>query len=459
MVARRVLVIGLDCVPPRFAFERFAAVMPHLSGLRARGTYGAMLSSIPPITVPAWTAMFSGRDPGELNLYGFQQPRPGSYGRRLVTADDVHVPRVWDMLGTAGKQVAVLFVPPSYPPRPVAGVQVSCFLTPEADSPHTYPAVLQAELRAKFGPYLMDVQDVRSADRGALMGELERMTVQHFAIARHLWSSRKPDFMALVAIGPDRFHHAFYRDVDPDDPQHDPKSPFVGVGEQYYALLDRCIGELLAECDDDCAVLVVSDHGARPLLGGICINEWLIDQGLLRLHHYPQQVTPFAQLDVDWSRTQVYGEGGYCGRIRINVEGREPAGIVARDQVPALCARVRRDLLGISAADGRSLVHRVLGPDCYRVVGANAPELQVFFGDLSYRAIASVGHRDWHIASDDRGADSCNHDWQGIFALAGAGVTPRGQISGCTLYDVTRTVMGLMGVAAPAELLGRDQRQ
>lgn len=459
MVARRVLVIGLDCVPPRFAFERYAAVMPHLTGLRRRGIYGAMRSSIPPITVPAWTAMLSGRDPGELDLYGFQQPRPGTYERRLVTAEDVRCARVWDLLGAAGKQVAVLFVPPSYPPQPVAGVQVSCLLTPDADSPHTYPPELQQELQARFGPYLMDVADVRCGDREALLQELSRMTRQHFAIASHVWRSRRPDFMVLVTIGPDRLHHAFYRDMDPADPSHDAASPFVGAGREYYALLDRCIGELLACCGQDCAVLVVSDHGARPLLGGICLNEWLIEQGLLRLRHYPAQVTPFARLEVDWSRTVAYGEGGYCGRIRLNLRGREPAGVVTAEQVGGLVERLRAGLARIPDAAGQPLWHRVVGSESYRASGPHAPELQVFFGDLSYRAIASVGHRRLHIAGDDRGPDGCNHDWQGIFVASGAGIRPRGELEGCSLYDVTPTVLGLMGVPAPPDLLGKDQRQ
>jgi len=51
--AKRVLVIGLDCLTPQLAFEQFAADMPTLTQLRNQGAYGLLESVIPPITVPA----------------------------------------------------------------------------------------------------------------------------------------------------------------------------------------------------------------------------------------------------------------------------------------------------------------------------------------------------------------------------------------------------------------------
>ena len=75
-------------------------------------------------------------------------------------------------------------------------------------------------------------------------------------------------------------------------------------------------------------VLVVSDHGARRLDGGFCVNEWLIREGLLVLNHYPEQVTPFSKLDVNWDRTRVWSEGGYYARVFFNVKGREPRGVI-----------------------------------------------------------------------------------------------------------------------------------
>ena len=42
------------------------------------------------------------------------------------------------------------------------------------------------------------------------------------------------------------------------------------------------------------AILLVSDHGAKRIDGGICINEWLIREGYLVPQKYPQ--TPAGNL-------------------------------------------------------------------------------------------------------------------------------------------------------------------
>jgi Uncharacterized conserved protein len=68
----RLIIIGLDCMEPSLVFERWRQELPNLSRLMAAGSYGRMESSIPAITVPAWSCMMSGRDPGELGIYGFR---------------------------------------------------------------------------------------------------------------------------------------------------------------------------------------------------------------------------------------------------------------------------------------------------------------------------------------------------------------------------------------------------
>ena len=96
------MVIGLDCAPPRLVFERYRGVMPNLSALMERGTWGALRSSEPPITVPAWTCMVSGRDAGELGLYGFRNRVAGRDRAAIGDGRDVRVKRVWDWLGEHG---------------------------------------------------------------------------------------------------------------------------------------------------------------------------------------------------------------------------------------------------------------------------------------------------------------------------------------------------------------------
>lgn len=452
----RLLLIGLDCAAPKLVFDRYRPFLPNLAKLMGAGTWGPLRSTQPPITVPAWACMLSGRDPGELGLYGFRQRVRGSYALRLASSDDLRAPMVWDTLGRAGRRVCVLFVPPSYPPRSVHGEAVSCFLTPDATHAHTHPPELAPELEARFGAYEPDVDEYRTENLAALRDALMRQSAQRFDIAEYLLRKSEPDFLALVDIGLDRFHHAFWTHLDSDDPRHDPASPYAGDGLAYYRFLDQRIGALIAGAPSETRVLVVSDHGARSLLGGICINEWLLDRGYLVLRRKPERITPFSKLDVDWSRTRAWGEGGYHARVCLNVAGREPEGCVAPADVPALRATLARELEALPGPKGERLAQQIVMPDhAYRAARGFPPELLVFFDDLNYRALGSVGHGSIYSRHNDTGPDGCNHDWNGIFILAGPGVPARGAQTGLEIYDVAQTILGSFGLADRA-LLGRD---
>ena len=68
----RVAVIGLDGVQPALVFNQAGADLHTLRALMEHGIWGPLRSTDPPITVPAWTSMTTGKDPGELGLYGFR---------------------------------------------------------------------------------------------------------------------------------------------------------------------------------------------------------------------------------------------------------------------------------------------------------------------------------------------------------------------------------------------------
>ena len=68
---------------------------------------------------------------------------------------------------------------------------------------------------------------------------------------------------------------------------------------------------------------------------------------------------------------------------------------------------------------------------------------------LRVRPVASLAGGELYARGDDRGHDACNHDWDGIFVLSGAGVAARGRLEGAEIYDVGATVLSLFEVAPP----------
>ena len=123
---KRFLVIGLDSVPPELAFDQMLEVMPNLSKLLRRSTYGPMMSTIPPITIPAWSCMMTSQDPGQLGFYGFRNRADHSYkALSMANSFSLKQPRVWERLSQIDKQVVVVGVPQTYPAKPVNGCLVT----------------------------------------------------------------------------------------------------------------------------------------------------------------------------------------------------------------------------------------------------------------------------------------------------------------------------------------------
>ncbi|MFQ6117400.1 MAG: alkaline phosphatase family protein, partial [Candidatus Bipolaricaulia bacterium] len=343
---RKVLLLGLDCATPQLVFDAFRDKLPNLSKLMNEGIYGRIRSVHPPITAPAWACMFSGKSPGELGVYGFRHRRLGSYTEKYFAfSDTIRAKRVWDILAEQGRRVVLLGVPQTFPVKPVNGVLVSSFLTPNTSVQYTYPPELREEIErasrfdgrysTKEKGYMLDVENFRSADKDRVLHEIYEMTEKQFAVLRYLLREKAWDFAATVFMGPDRVHHGFWKYMDPEHKDYQPGNRYESSIAEYYRYVDEEIGRVL-ELADGAKILVVSDHGAKRLDGCICINEWLIREGYLKLKAEPKAMEQLKEEGIDWPGTAAWGWGGYYGRIFINLQGREPQGMVAPDEYEAL---------------------------------------------------------------------------------------------------------------------------
>jgi predicted AlkP superfamily phosphohydrolase/phosphomutase len=458
-VERKVLVVGLDSAPPCLVFDVFRNEMPTLAGLIDRGAHGRLESTNPPITVPAWTAMMASQDPGQLGCYGFRNRKDHSYDAyAFANGTMVQAPRVWDLLGQAGKRSVVLGVPQTYPPRPIVGEMVTCFLTPSTKVPYTYPPSLKAEVESVAGGYVLDVDDFRTADKAALLERVYAKTRKHWAVARHLARTRPWDFFMLVEMGLDRIHHGFWSFMDPEHHKYEAGNPFEHAIRDYYRYLDGELESLLAVVPRDTLVLVVSDHGSKRMAGGICFNEWLMREGFLTLKDPPTRPTPIGKVAIDWSRTKAWGDGGYYGRCFMNVKGREPEGIVAPEDYEKVRDEISAGIAAITDDRGANIGSRAFRPqDIYRVVRGVAPDLIVYFGDLAWRSVGAVGMGGIHTFENDTGPDEANHDWFGIFVLSSVDGTPpvTGDLGDLSIYDVAPTLLRLFDRPVPPDMIGK----
>lgn len=450
-----VVVLGLDSVPPGLLFGTLRPWMPRLGRWLERARFGTLRSCDPPITVPAWAVMFTGVDPGSLGLYGFRHRRRGTYFDQYTpTPSMLRAPPLWEVASRRGLRVAVLGMPPGYPPPAVNGVYVADFLTPDgardAVRPDAYREVVERR------GYRFDVR-FRAEDRPRVADELLEMARQHWGVARELWARERWDLFVVHDITPDRLHHAFWKYIDRAHPRYEERAEYAALFERHYRALDDELGSLLDALGPQARVLVASDHGSQGMDGCFCINEWLLAEGFLSLRApVARPGTPLDEADVDWERTVAWGAGGYYARLFLNVRGREPKGRVRPEEVTAWIDRLAEGLARVRLPNGAPLAPVVRRPsELYREVTGDPPDALAYFGGLRWRSAGTLGHRRLFLEENDTGPDDSVHSMDGVFAAAGPGLGPPGPVREQSILDIAPTLLGWLGLAPERPMQGR----
>jgi predicted AlkP superfamily phosphohydrolase/phosphomutase len=455
----KVVVLGLDCAPPDWVFDKWIDDLPNVKRLRDSGLWGPIRSCDPPITVPAWAVFSTSKDPGRLGIFGFRNRKGYSYTeQRTVSSALVNEPAVWDYASKAGKNCIIIGVPPNYPPKPVNGLSIGCFLTPDTDSDYTYPKELKHEIKAVVGDYKVDVEEFRTDDKDPLLADIYDMTEKRWTLAKHLMKTKPWDFFFLMEIGTDRIHHAFWKYMDPQHRKYVAGNKYERAIFDYYVYLDRHIGEALALLSDDTAIVVVSDHGCKRMDGCINVNDWLIQNGYFTLKEKPNGLVRPRHANVDWARTIAWGAGGYYARVWLNVKGREEQGVVDPGDYNRVCDELAEGFKSIPDDLGQPLDTKVLKtreryPDG-NLVGA--PDLIVYFGDLRWRCTEDIGHEGIHSFEAEVGPDDAVHDYYGMFILSHPRLKRTGRIERpISLLDGAPTLLNLMGLDVPKDMQGK----
>ena len=451
---RKFLIIGLDSAPSEIVIDR-REEFPVLRRLIEGGAYGKMRSSDPPITIPAWMVMTTGKDAGRLGLYGFRHRTGYAYDKMWIATSQAFKERaIWDVVGDHGGRSCLVSIPPSYPPRKVPGDLISCFITPGPENDYTYPKELKAEIEAEFGPYMFDVI-FRTEDRDEILKEIYAMTAKRFEVIRYLMKTRPWDFFMFVEIGVDRIQHAFWKYMDKDHHLYEPGNKYENAIIDYYKYLDVRIGELLADAGPETAVLVISDHGVKRMKGAFCINEWLIREGDLVLKETPKRGASIEKTPVDWPKTKVWGWGGYYARLFFNVEGREPQGIIKPEDYEKEREAMIERLLAIRGPEGEPWATRIIKPNEYFAeVRGDYPDLMVYFDDLYWRSAGTLGYDTLYLRENDTGPDDAVHAQEGMYILYDP-LSPASRRKDIDITDVAPTVLTALGLPVPADMKGR----
>ncbi len=441
----KLFVIGLDSAPPELLFGKLLEELPNIKKIVKDSIYGPMKSCIPAITIPAWMVMATGKTPGELGLYGFRHRKGNSYTDIWIAHSlTIKEKAVWDYLGEKGFKSILVGVPPSYPPKKINGCMVSCFITPSSSVNYTYPRSLKSEIERLVGEYIFDVV-FRKEDRDSVKKQIWEMTKKRFEVIRYLIQEKEWNYFEFVEIGLDRIHHAFWKYFDENHHLHEPNSKYKNVIPDYYKLLDKEIGKTMKLLDEETAVAIVSDHGIKAMKGAFAVNQWLIEEGILKAEKV-DKFTRFEDLKVDWSKTMAWAWGGYYSRIFINLKGREKEGIINPSEYDKVREELAETIKSIKGPNGERWDTKVFYPEqIYPTVKGDRPDMMVYFDNLSWRAAGTLGHPSIYLPENDTGPDDAVHSEYGVFALK-LPESGGGRVVETTIYDFAPTVLSLFGI-------------
>lgn len=166
----------------------------------------------------------------------------------------------------------------------------------------------------------------------------------------------KDDWRCLMSVfsTTDRVQHMTYQYYDEGHPLYRPEvanREMTFFGERIklsqaipaiYRHMDKIIGQVLEKLRPEDTLFVISDHGFQSFRRQVHLNNWLAENGYLALKPLDKSNRQ-ALFFVDWSKTKAYALG--LGFIYLNLQGREPNGIVSRDDARALIDEIKAKLL------------------------------------------------------------------------------------------------------------------
>lgn len=489
-----------------------AGKLPNLAHLVKNGVSAHLESTIPPISPTAWPTFATGRNPGCHGVFDFLRPIRRRYTDLTpATVDYAQSPPLWEILSQRGRQVGVVNVPMTYPPRSVNGFLISGVPSPSG-SELAYPPGLIDELRRQGWDLTRDATLVWGSFN-EMLDYLQDLVHTRTEASCYLLTHKPWDFFMVHFLETDQVQHTFWRFLESNTALRDSVL-------HLFQEADQGIGQIL-DVAGDVPVLLMSDHGMGPTKYHVNLNNWLTQEGFMhwrqqpatglrrlgyrvglnptRLYDLlpPQLVrkltlgdvrTALAQLpaqhlspwrstvqkltkrlsqalllsfkDIDWSRTRAYSMGTTgAGLIYLNVRGREPEGIVAEGQdYERVRSRLIQRLMHFTDPwTDRPLVKRVYrreqlyhGPHL-----EEAPDLVVtyHYGEYDHKkGTVFLSHR---AVEPVRNANATHRPY-GIFTLYAPGIARTGErLDPVHIQDILPTALHLMGESVPRTLEGK----
>lgn len=341
----RVFLLGLDGADEHSVGAALrAGRMPNLARL-TNNSLRPLRSTPLPITPAAWTAAYTGFNPGKTGVLTFQRRIPNSYRGRLVSSADVGDEALHLRLARLGKSVVSVGFPMMSPPQQSSAVIISGW-----DSKPNAPLTNNSGAQA-----VLDELGYRIDDEFSTSVEVLAQGVRtRFQVLDRLLKGREWDCAMLYFGFIDGLGHR------------------LGFGntqtQELLAIVDEELGAFLSRIDNQPAFIVCSDHGFGSFARSFSVMQWLEAEGYLTVRSTSfknEGMIPGVEVMdlesglIDWSSTRAFcwESIGRHAAIAINTKGAYPRGTVSpRDAYSLTGEIIERLLSATEPRSGESLV-------------------------------------------------------------------------------------------------------
>ncbi len=391
----RTLVLGIDSLSPHLLNEFMDdGELPNFSRLREQSTACPTVNP-PNLSETIWTNFYTAVGPGHHGRYFHSQIVPGTYKTRIFHTRDLQAVPYWKRLGDAGCEVVVVDVPKCALTEGLNGVHVANWASHDQeldDGFRTSPAEYGRRLQ-RYGPDPVSRDDFGGngpADHAAFCASLIRNIERKTRFLVDLIDQRSWQHCLFVYDDAHAVSHYAWHLHDQSHPQHDPELA-ARVGDPIRSVcraLDNALGRLLARLDPSVRLLTFLSHGIGPAYHATYVVDEVLRrfQGAalgrgrpvnrlrmiwrsipVRFHDHllpVQNLLKDLLLEPDRRRREAFvlPASDDSAVLRINLAGREPAGIVAPGAAfEDCCKRISSQLKSLVNADtGNPVVDDVI---------------------------------------------------------------------------------------------------
>ena len=483
---KRVFVLGIDSIDPDLLLGMArSGRMPTLRSLLGEGV-STYTNNIPAISETPWPNFFTAVNPARHGRYFHSQIVPGTYRTKLFYPRDIKVPPYWSRLSEAGKRVVVIDVPKTYVSGPLNGLQIVDWATHDQEvtwGSSTWPPSLVNKLNRDFGADPIDANDYGGSgpdDIGAYLEGTVANVERKTRLATTLMKETDWDHFLVVYDDGHHVGHYTWHLHDRDHPEFDSTSRerYGDPLETVCVALDTALRTILENLDPTCVFTVVVSHGIGPNYHA----TYILDSILRRLEgarsgrgrpvnslralwrsippSFHWLLTPLQNtarnvlLGPDRRRRKAFTlpAADDTGSIRINLAGREPAGLVKRGKdYDQYCASLERNLLALRNADTSGpVVHCVsrVADFCRGPYLDHLPDLLVNWNRAHpIRAVqsAEIGTVEMPRHNSRTGI----HTTRGLVLVRNSNGRGGCLPEAVSLFDIAPTICSWMGVALP----------